>query len=53
MNYKNVDDVRVIAKDLEANVKQLHNYLFETEGYTPSETVAKISDQIKNDTGIY
>ena len=43
----------VIAKDLEANVTQLHNYLFETEGYTPSETVAKISDKIKNDTGIY
>ena len=43
----------VIPVDMEKNVTQLHNYLFEAEEYTPSETVVKISDKIKNDTGIY
>lgn len=43
----------VIPVDLEKNVAQLHNYLFEAENYAPSETVGKISDKIKNDTGIY
>jgi len=43
----------VIPVDMEKNVVQLHKYMFETENYTPSETVAKISDKIKNDTGIY
>ena len=43
----------VIPVDMEKNVMQLHKYLFETENYTPSETVGKISDKIKNDTGIY
>lgn len=43
----------VIPVDLEKNVAQLHNYLFEAENYAPSETVVKISNKIKNDTGIY
>ena len=43
----------VIAKNLEKNVTQLHNYLFESEDYTPSETVVKISNKIINDTGVY
>jgi len=43
----------VIPIDMEKNVVQLHKYMFETENYTPSETVVKISDKIKNDTGIY
>jgi len=43
----------VIPVDMEKNVVQLHKYMFETENYTPSETVVKISDKIKNDTGIY
>lgn len=43
----------VIPVDMENNVVQLHKYLFETENYKPSETVVKISDKIKNDTGIY
>ncbi len=43
----------VIPVDMEKNVKQLHNYLFESEDYTPSATVVKISDKIKNDTGVY
>ena len=43
----------VIPVDMEKNVTQLHKYMFGTENYTPSETVSKISDKIKNDTGIY
>ena len=43
----------VIPVDLEKNVTQLHKYLFGTENYAPSATVAKISDKVKNDTGIY
>lgn len=43
----------VIPIDMEKNVAQLHKYLFETENYAPSETVVKISNKIKNDTGIY
>ena len=43
----------VIPVDMEKNVVQLHSYLFGAEDYTPSPTVEKISDKIKNDTGIY
>ena len=43
----------VVPVDMEKNVTQLHNYLFEATDYQPSETVVKISDKIKNDTGIY
>lgn len=43
----------VIPVDMEKNVQQLHSYLFGTENYTPSSTVEKISDKIKNDTGVY
>ena len=43
----------VIPVDMEKNVVQLHSYLFGAEEYTPSATVEKISDKIKNDTGIY
>ena len=43
----------VIPVDLEANVIKLHKNLFASEQYTPSETVVKISDKIKNDTGVY
>ena len=43
----------VIPVDMEKNVKQLHSYLFGAEDYTPSATVEKISDKIKNDTGVY
>ena len=43
----------VIPVDMEDNVKQLHEYLFDVKDYQPSETVAKISDKIKNDTGVY
>lgn len=43
----------VVPVDMEKNVTKLHNYLFEATDYQPSETVVKISDKIKNDTGIY
>lgn len=43
----------VIPVDMEKNVAKLHEYLFGAADYTPSETVVKISDKIKNDTGIY
>ena len=43
----------VIPVDMEKNVVQLHKYLFGAEDYTRSPTVEKISDKIKNDTGIY
>ena len=43
----------VIPVDMEKNVSQLHKYLFDAEGYQPSENVVKISDKIKNDTGVY
>ena len=43
----------VIPVDMEKNVVQLHSYLFGAEEYTPSATVEKISDKIKNDTGVY
>lgn len=43
----------VIPVDLEANVKQLHQTLFDATDYTPTEKVVEISDKIKNDTGVY
>ncbi len=43
----------VIPVNLEKNVTELHKYLFDATDYVPSETVVKISDKIKNDTGIY
>ena len=43
----------VVPVDMEKNVTQLHNYLFDATDYQPSETVVKISDKIKNDTGVY
>ncbi|MBS6396879.1 MAG: LCP family protein [Clostridiales bacterium] len=41
----------VIPVNLAANVKQLHEYLFENYDYTPSDEVQKISDKISSDTG--
>lgn len=42
----------VIPIDLEANVKQLHEFLYGNYSYTPSSEVRAISDQIVLDTGI-
>jgi len=43
----------VIPKDMEANVAQLHQFLFNETDYTPSAKVKEISDRVKNDTGVY
>lgn len=43
----------VIPVDMEKNVSQLHKYLFNVDNYQPSVNVSKISDRIKNDTGVY
>ena len=43
----------VIPQDMEANVVMLHEFLFDETDYTPSATVVKISDKIKNDTEVY
>lgn len=43
----------VIPLDLASNVTWLHEYLFEDEGYEPTETVKKNSAQITSDTSAY
>ena len=43
--------VCVVPTTLEANVKQLHAFLFDQEDYSPSETVLKRSDYIAAHTG--
>jgi LCP family protein required for cell wall assembly len=42
----------VIPADLAANVKELHEYMFEDYSFVPSNTVQTISDTIMNNTGI-
>ena len=39
--------------DLEANVRELHRFLFDEDDYYPSPTVLKYSEQISADTGVY
>lgn len=41
----------VVPVNLAENVRQLHEYLFENEAYSPSSEVAAISEQITRDTG--
>ncbi len=43
----------VIPQTLETNVVKLHQFLFGTEDYVPSETVQSISKKIAADTGMY
>lgn len=43
----------VVPVNLAANVSELHDYLFGSQGYEPSATVQEISDIIANDTGVY
>lgn len=42
----------VVPDNLEDNVKQLHEFLFGEDGYSPSSTVSKISDELVFVTGI-
>lgn len=48
--YQKEGDV-VIPCDLSSNVSQLHEFLFGTTGYTPSDTVQEHSNTIINKTG--
>lgn len=41
----------VVPCDLEKNVKELHQYLFNDYNYKPSNTVLQYSEAIKTDTG--
>lgn len=43
----------VIPVNLAQNVSELHTYLYQQTGYTPSQTVQEISNEIANTTGIY
>ncbi len=43
----------VIAADLSSNVTKLHEFLYGTESYTPSDTVKKYSDTIIYRTGVH
>ncbi len=40
-----------VAVDFEANVTQLHNFLYGNEGYTPSGTVKELSEAMRNQAG--
>ena len=42
----------VVPVDLSANVKELHEYLFDNTSYRPSQKVKKISDEIIYLTGV-
>lgn len=40
-----------VAVDFEANVKQLHQFLYGNENYTPSTTVQQLSEAMRNQAG--
>ena len=42
----------VVPNNLANNVSQLHQWMFGTEDYTPSDTVQEISNRIINETGV-
>ncbi|MDE6024702.1 MAG: LCP family protein [Lachnospiraceae bacterium] len=42
----------LVPANLEANVSALHEFLFDTKDYDPSQTVKNISRQIENETGV-
>ncbi|MEH2956985.1 LCP family protein [Candidatus Merdisoma sp. JLR.KK006] len=43
----------VAPADLEANVRELHKFLFNEEDYYPSPTVIQFNDEISSQTGVY
>ncbi len=43
----------VVADDLKTNVTELHQFLFDEEGWVPTSTVQQISDKIANDRNSY
>ncbi len=42
----------LVPANLEANVSALHEFLFDTPGYTPTSQVQRISSVIENETGV-
>lgn len=42
----------LVPANLNANVSALHEFLYGTEGYTPTQTVQRISDSIQSETGV-
>ena len=42
----------LVPANLEANVSALHEFLFDTPGYTPTAQVQRISSVIENETGV-
>ncbi|MDO4345625.1 MAG: LCP family protein, partial [Eubacteriales bacterium] len=48
-----MDNDIVVPVNLAQNVAELHQYLFGSDGYTPSATVQEISNTIANVTGVY
>lgn len=42
----------LVPADLTGNVSALHEFLFGTEGYVPSQTVQDISSSVQNETGV-
>lgn len=42
----------LVPADLSANVSALHEFLYGTAGYTPTQTVQRISGSIQSETGV-
>lgn len=42
----------VVAADLETNVAELHEYLFGTKNYVPTNVVQGISQKVRSETGV-
>ncbi len=42
----------IVAADLSTNVTKLHEFLFGTVNYVPTDRVKELSDQITNETGV-
>lgn len=50
----NINKADIVAPaDLEANVRELHRFLFDEEDYYPSPTVIRFNEEICNQTGVY
>lgn len=50
----NINKADIVAPaDLEANVRELHKFLFDEDDYYPSPTVLRLSEEISNQTGVY
>lgn len=52
VSYQKKNASCVVAKDLAANVKQLHDFLYGTTSYHVTQSVQNISDAIEERTGV-